>query len=300
VPPKFKPKGIISAMVTPFTKGGAYVDLDKVAQVAERLVKEGAHGLFPCGTTGEGMLLGVEERKEVLNEVIATVGKKTDVIAHTGTFELASTIELTAHAAAQGARAAAIVTPGYYGYDDIALTLYFRSLAAAVAPFPIMLYNIPGCARNALTPELVLELAQVENIIGIKDSSGDMKYLTRLLAEAPKDFAVVNGADEFGFQAFVAGAAGAVSGTSNVVLDYYLGIYDNVKAGNLKKAWQYQVTLEKACRIFQYGRMSAIFKEGMRLRGLDAGAVRPPQRELTAAEKKSLAKAMIDAGIIKA
>lgn len=295
---KVKIEGIISAMVTPFTRGGQYVDMDKVAAIAERLVKEGAHGLFPCGTTGEGMLMSPEERKEVLTEVVGAVGKKATVIAHTGTFDLATTIELTAHAAAAGAHAAAIVAPGYYGYDDTSLKLYYRAIAKAVSGFPIMLYNIPSCARNGLSAELILELANEENIVGIKDSSGNMALLTRLIGNAPKGFAVVNGADEYGYQAFLAGAAGAVSGTSNVVLKLYRAIWDNVKAGKLDKAWAAQVKLEGACRILEYGRKAAIFKEGMRLRGFDPGYVRPPMRELDAKERKDFAKAMKDAGLI--
>lgn len=295
---KVKLEGILSAMVTPFTRGGQYVDMDKVAPLADRLIREGAHGLFPCGTTGEGMLMSPDERKEVLVEVIDAVGKKAVVVAHTGTFDLATTIELTAHAAASGAHAAAIVAPGYYGYDDTALALYYRAIAKAVSGFPILLYNIPSCARNGLSAELILELAEIENIAGIKDSSGNMMLLTRLIGNAPKGFAVINGADEYGFQAFVAGAAGAVSGTSNVVGKLYRSIWDNVKSGKLDKAWRDQVKLEHACRIFEYGRKASVFKESMRLRGFDAGYVRPPQRELDAREKKALEKSLRDAGLI--
>jgi len=290
--------GIISAMVTPFTRGGEFVDFDKIGPIAAHLVKQGAGGLFVCGTTGEGMLLSSDERKEVLEEVIATVGKKTAVVAHTGALDTATSIELTLHAAEAGAQCAAVVAPGYYAYDDASLKTFYRDVAKAADGFPILLYNIPGCARNALSAELVLELAEIDNIVGMKDSSGSMIYLTRIIGNAPRSFQVINGADEYGFQAFVSGTDAAVSGTSNVVVDIYNKVYQNVKKGNLKKAWAEQVKLEQACRIFEYGRMISIFKEGMRLKGVDAGFVRPPQRELSAAEKRNLAKAMESAGLL--
>ncbi len=296
---KKKIEGIISAMVTPFTKNGDYVDFDKVGLLAERLVKGGVHGLYPCGTTGEGLLMTADERKEVLEEVVRAVGKKALVIAQTGGGDLATTIELTRHAQECGAHGAGIVTPGFYFYDDASLKAYYRAVAKAVKGFPIILYNIPSCARNSLSAELILELAEsVENIAGLKDSSGSMPLLTRLLGNAPKGFAVVNGADEYGFQAMVAGAAGAVSGTSNVWHEIYLSVYNNVKKGNLAQAWKDQVKLEKLCRTLRYGRNIAIFKEGLRLRGFDAGYVRPPQRELTAAEKRELAKALEALGVL--
>ena len=295
---KFKVDGIISAMVTPFTKNGEFVDFDKLGPLAEWLVKRGAAGLFPCGTTGEGMLLTVEERKAVLEEVVQAVGKKTKVIAHTGAFDTATTVELTRHAMECGAYGAGVVAPGYYGYDDQSLEQYYRTIARSVPEFPVLLYNIPGCARNYLKPSLVLKLAEIDNIVGVKDSTGDMKQMTQLLAHAPKDFYVINGEDEFGYQAFLAGVKAVVTGTSNVVIDIYRGVYENVVKGNLKKAWEFQCKQSNACRIFEYGRLSAVIKEGMKLRGFDAGYVRPPQREISAAEKKALAKKMQEAGLI--
>lgn len=295
---KFKVEGIISAMVTPFTKNGEFVDFDKVGPLADWLVKRGASGLFPCGTTGEGSLLSTEERMTIAEEVVQAVGKKATVIMHTGSIDTATTIELTKHAQACGAKGAAIVAPGFYGYDDLAIELYYKAIAKAVPGFPILLYNIPGCAKNYIKPEITMKLAEIDNIVGIKDSTGDMQQLTRLLAHAPADFNVINGVDDYGYQAFLAGAKAAVSGTSNAVIDLYLGVYNNLKKGDLKKAWAWQIKQAEACRIFEYGRMSATMKEGMRLRGFDAGYCRPPQRELTAAEKKTLAKKMEAAGLI--
>lgn len=296
---KIKIRGIMAAMVTPFTKGGQYVDFDKVGPLANQLLAQGAHGLFPCGTTSEGLLMSPDERRETLEEVLRSVDKKTPVIAHTGTFDTATTIELTRHARDCGATAASIVAPGYYGYDDDALFQYYRTIARSVEKFPILLYNIPACARNVLHPELVLRLAESEeNIVGIKDSSGVMTGITRMVGNAPDGFHVICGTDDYGYQALLAGCPAVVSGLSNVVCEIYAAVYNNIQKGNLKKAWQEEVRLEKAARIFKYGQNLAAFKEGLRLRGFDAGYVRPPQRELTAAEKRALEKGMKEIGII--
>lgn len=296
---RFKVEGIISAMVTPFTRGGEYVDFDKVAPLAAHLESRGAGGLFPCGTTGEGHLCTTEERKTVLEEVLVAVTKKTRVIAHTGAMDTATTIELTRHAQEAGAYAAAAVAPCFYGYDDAALFQYYKAVAASVPGFPVLLYNIPSCAKNELKPDLIRRLADtVENIVGIKDSSGSMPLLTRLFGQSTNGFAVINGSDEQGYQAFMAGCKAVVSGSSNAYIDLYVDIHEQIKKGNLKKAWQAQLRLEKACRLFTYGGGLAGLKEIMRHRTVDAGYVRPPQRELNAAEKKHIAKGLEEQGLI--
>ncbi len=297
---KIKIQGILAAMVTPFTRQGAFVDYDKIGPLAHQLLSWGAHGLFPCGTTSEGMLMSPDERRETVEEVMRSVDKKVTVIPHTGGFDTATTVELTLHARDCGAKAAAIVAPSYYGYDDAALFQYYKTVARAVDDFPILMYNLPACARNTLSPDLVLRLAESEeNIVGIKDSSGVMTALTRLIGNAPDGFHVICGTDDYGFQALVAGCPAVVSGLSNVVCDIYAAVYENVRKGNMKQAWREQIRLERAARIFQYGRNIAAFKEGLRLRGFDAGYVRPPQRELTAAEKRALAQDLRDLGVLK-
>lgn len=296
---RFKVEGIISAMVTPFTSGGEYVDYDRVGPIATYLESKGAAGLFPCGTTGEGHLCTTEERKTILEEVLGAVSKKVRVIAHTGAMDTATTIELTRHAQKAGAYGAAVVTPCFYGYDDTALFQFYKSVSDAVPGLPILLYNIPGCAKNELNAGLVQKLADAcENIVGIKDSSGDMPFLTRLLGQSKNGFAVINGADEQGYQAILAGSKAVVSGSSNAYIDLYVELYNQLKKGNLKKAWQAQVRLEQATRLFVYGGGLAALKEIMRLRTVDGGHVRPPQRELNAAEKKRIAKGLEERGLI--
>ena len=291
--------GIMPAMVTPFTKGGKSVDYDKACAVAENLVKRGAHGLYVAGTTGEGMLMRVDERKKLIEEIVGCVGKKCNVMAQTGAADTITTIELTQHAFEAGAKAAGIVTPYFYGYDDEALKGHFRAIARAVKG-PILLYDIPSCAGNELSVDVIVELVESEeNIIGMKESHRDIIKFNQLANRLPKGFNLINGCDEYSYQAYLSGGTGSVSGTSNVVLELILGVYDNVQKNNLKKAAEFQSKLNAACAILAYGKLIAKFKEGARLRGVDAGYVRPPQRELTAKEKKDFAAALRKIGVIK-
>lgn len=292
---RLKMEGIVAAMVTPFTKGGEYVDFDKIGPVAQGIVRMGAHGLFVCGTTGEGMLMSADERKAVLEEVMDAVERKTRIVAHTGAMDTATAIELTLHAAECGADASAVVAPPFYPYDDKAIEQHFSAVASAAKGHAIFLYNIPGFARNQISLESTLRLAaKHDNIVGIKDSSGNMVSLGKLLAAVPPKFVVMNGCDEFAHQALVAGASGAVSGTANAFGDLYVKMFDAVKKNDQTKARKLQHDMNKVCSVLTYGGTLAMFKAAMKLRGLDAGYVRSPQREVSAAEIKPIA-ALVEA-----
>ncbi len=286
-------RGIICANLTPFTKGGKEIDHPKLHKLIQFLQGKGVHGLFVGGTTGEGLVMSIEERKELLESVLRCANKKIAVIAHTGTLDLRSTIELTAHAVENKVYAVGIVAPGYYYYDEEALFKYFSNIASEFPNCSILLYNIPSCARNFLPNSLIIKLAQKhKNIVGIKDSTGNMVNLSELLIQKPTSFAVINGVDEYGYQAFLAGVQAAVSGTANVAPEIYLGVYENAMKRKLPEAWIYQSQLIKLCQVLQYGRNLAIFKQALKLRGIDTGFVRPPHRELTKQEMQLLEKTM--------
>lgn len=296
---KFELEGVIPAMLTPFTKGGKTVDCERAVSLASRLAKQGVHGVFLCGTTGEGLLMTLEERKKLLEIILKSVGNQIKVIAHTGCLDLLSTCELTEHAASIGAYAAGVVAPGFYSYDENALWNYYKLIADSVPGFPILLYNLPSCAKNVLSPALVAKLAnEIENIVGIKDSGGVLQAQHQMIIETREDFVVINGCDEFTFHAVMGGARGSVSSTANVIPEVFLSIFNAVKKGDFKKALQHQKLLTRATQVFHYGAMVAYYKEGLRLRGFEAGSVRPPQRELTTIEKKEFKRQLDELGLL--
>ncbi len=291
--------GILPALLTPFTRGGAKVDYEKASAFASTLADRGVAGLFVCGSTGEGLLMTLEERKRLAKEVIDAVGKRIKVVMQTGCLDTSSTIELTRHARDAGAHAVAVYTPAFYKYDESALFGHFQRVAKAVPEIPLFLYNIPQYTGNGLSPTLIQELAnRVDSVVGMKDSSGDMVHLGRVISSAPKGFVTLNGADELSYQAYLTGAVGTVAMTANVVPEIFQSIFDGVKAGKLNSALKAQRRLAEVMAALGHGQLISVYKEAIRLQGYDVGHVRPPQRELGAAEKKDLAKLLAVAGLI--
>lgn len=294
---KFTLNGIIPAMVTPFKKGGEKIDFDRACALAERLAKTGVHGLFVNGTTGEGMLMTLDERKTLLEELIAAVGKRTKIIAHTGCLDTAGVIELTRHARDAGADAVAVVTPGFYSYDDDALYRHFAHVAKKADGIPILAYNIPRSAINVLSPKLIIRLSEIDSIVGLKDSQGDLIKMADVVAGVPKDFNVINGSDPLMLQAYLTGANGSVSATANVVPKLILSIYDNFIKGNIKKAQTQQQKLHGVRTMIALGNGPGRYKEALRLTGFDAGYVRMPGREPSRKEKRDMAEAFDRYGV---
>ncbi len=296
---KFKLGGILPAILTPFKRGGNEIDFDKAAAWAEELARAGVHGIFMAGSSGEGLLMSIEERKQLACVLMDAVGRQIKVVVQTGCLDVPRTIDLTRHALEIGAHAASVYTPGFYRYDDDALYGHFALVAKAVPEMPLLLYNIPRYTGNSLSPQVIFRLANnFKSIVGMKDSSGDIGHLSRVIAGAPKGFIVINGADEFCYQAYLTGAAGSVALTANVVPGLFLSIYEDVKKGKLDRALSTQQRLNDIIEVLGGGAKISTYKEAVRLLGHDTGHVRPPQRELRADEKRALRLAMKRIGLL--
>ncbi|ELY65775.1 dihydrodipicolinate synthase family protein [Natronococcus jeotgali] len=199
-------------LVTPFADGA--IDHERLRSLVAWLERAGVDFLVPCGSTGEGPSLTTAERAAV----VETVADATDlpVLAGTGREALEPTLETTALAAEAGADAALVVTPSYYGADDADLAAYYRALADR-SPLPVYLYSVPKFTGRALAPELVAELASRENVAGIKDSSGSLGSVQRLVEHTDDDFTVLVGSGSIYAAGLAAGADGGVLAVANVV-----------------------------------------------------------------------------------
>jgi len=273
----FQPiKGVITPTVTPFDDAGE-VNLDAIQPMVDFLIEHGVKGVYPLGTTGEGVLLSKEERKLVADATVKAVDGAVPVIVHTGSITTRDTIELTQHAYDIGADAVAVITPYYFELSDEALEQHFSAIAESTPELPIYLYKFPAVTGNTISLELVTHLANKhENIVGLKDSSGDLLTLFATNHLHDGQFNTAMGPDELIVGGVAMGIDASVSGHSNLVPEIIVGIYNATVAGDLEEARRYQYMLNAVRNILQAGAWLPLVKGLMIERGIPVGGVRRP------------------------
>lgn len=222
--------GVIVPMLTPLTPDGSRLAVDAIPPLVEFLIGGGVHALFLAGTTSEGPLLSVTERRELLERTLEAVRGRLPVVLHVGAAATRDAVELASFAADAGASAIASVTPYYYAYGRAELAAYFREVAGAAPDLPMYLYSIPARTAHHIDADLAHELAEVPNIVGIKDSTGDMQQLLAYL-EVP-GLTVLSGSDVLAGAALAAGSHGIVSGLAGVVPEPFVELWNAHRDGD--------------------------------------------------------------------
>ncbi len=211
-------RGCATALVTPFRKDGS-VDDEGFEKLVERQIKGGVHLLVPCGTTGESATMSEAERLHVIKMTVAVAHRlKAKVIAGTGSNSTAATIDFTRKTREAGADAALVVAPYYNKPTQDGMLAHFSELARSVKGFPIMMYNVPGRTSSNIAASTALKLAeQHDNIVAIKEASGNFSQIMEILASRPKNFKVFSGDDATTLPLIALGADGLVSVCSNEI-----------------------------------------------------------------------------------
>ena len=257
-------KGIIPPVITPMNNDDEQtVNHEALRQQVERLLAGGVHGMFPLGTNGEAYALSFKEKEEILATVIDQVKGRVPVYAGTGCITTAETIRLSKRAEEMGADALSIITPSFALASQKELYDHYVAVAKQVN-IPIILYNIPARTGNKLLPETVQALCRdVENIVGAKDSSGDIENLKayiRLTRELDKDVAILAGNDGAILTCLKEGGAGGIAGRANIWPATVAKIYDCFKAGDLEGAQAAQDAIAILQQTFKYGNPNTIIK----------------------------------------
>ena len=233
-------KGSIPAVITPFIE--EKVDYDSLNKILNHLIKNGSHGLVPCGTTGESPTLSHDEHKKIIEETIKITDKRIPVIAGTGSNNTLEAIEYTNHAEKSGADAALIVTPYYNKPTQSGLYEHFKIIADKTN-IPIIIYNIPGRSIVDMSIETMIELSKIKNIIGVKDATNDLfrPLLTRKKMQA--DFCYLSGEDGTALAYLAQGGHGCISVTANVAPKLCSEMHSAWQEKNIYKAQEINLKL---------------------------------------------------------
>ena len=291
---------MIPALVTPFTDDGKKVDEERLRRLISHLMGLGVTGLVPCGTTGEFQNISEQERRHVVEIAIDEANGRIPVIAGTGASGTDLAIEKTKHAKDAGADAVVIVTPYYHKPANRGLYEHYRKIAEAV-DIPIVLYNIPQATGVTLPWQIVEDLVDIPNIVGLKDSSGELRYIFTVLEKVGDRLPVMCGHDEVVLSALAAGCAGVILASANVFPDYHLKILKAVQDGKLDEARRTQLAIQKMSRFMAKSGPVAT-KAALNMIGIPVGPVRLPLSiggELTYEEKDELRLDLEKIGKIK-
>ena len=275
-------QGIITAMVTPFD-AEQNINAAATKQLVEKLISKGVGGIFILGTNGEFHVLNDDEKVEFAKIVIDAVAHRVPVYVGTGGNSTKQVIELSKRMEAIGADALSVITPFLVPIKQSELVAHYKRIAASVK-LPIVLYNIPKNTGVNIEPGSVRELAAVDNIVGIKDSSGDINNIEAYIkAGEGQDFAVLSGSDSLILKALKIGAVGAIAATSNLLTDIDVAIYENFRKGDLEAAQKNQDAIEQLRAVLKLGTVPSVIKRSVTLSGIDVGPARCPVSATTAA-----------------
>ncbi|KPN30702.1 4-hydroxy-tetrahydrodipicolinate synthase [Halolamina pelagica] len=288
--------GVVPPTVTAFDDDGA-LDAETTAEHARFVVDRGVHGVFPLGTNGEFALLGPEERDEVVRAVVEEVGEEVPVIAGVGEPATRRTVERAQAAERAGADGVVVVTPYYYPLDGAAAVEHYRTVCAAV-DCPVYVYHIPSKTGNELSLETLEEIAAIDNLAGLKDSSKDVPWLGQAVA-AHDDLTFLAGSDSLLKPGLDLGCTGMVSAVANAFPELVVDLYEAYDAGDRERATTLQAQVYEVRSAIKRGPYMAGVKEALSHRGFDAGPLRSPLRRMDDADSAALREELAALGLLE-
>jgi 4-hydroxy-tetrahydrodipicolinate synthase len=277
---------VSTAMVTPFDEKGN-IDFDKTTELVNYLIENGTDSIVVAGTTGESPTLSNEEKISLFEHVIKTVNKRVTVIAGTGSNNTYASIELTKRAEELGADAVMLVAPYYNKPNQEGLYQHFKTVAESTH-LPVLLYNIPGRSVVNVLPDTIIRLSKIPNIIAVKEASGDLNAMTKIIANTDDDFEVYSGDDSLTIPLLSVGGSGIISVASHVIgKEMQEMIQAFLNGENEKAAKMHQDLLPIMQGLFAAPNPVPV-KTALQLKGFDVGSVRLPLVPLTEQERNTL------------
>jgi len=288
-------KGSIVAIVTPFKDGK--VDEDAYRELIEFQIENGTSAIVPCGTTGESATLNMEEHARVIEIAVEAVNRRVPVIAGTGGNSTHEAIDLTAHAKKVGADATLQVTPYYNKPTQEGLYQHFKAIAEAVS-LPQVLYNVPGRTSVNMLPETVARLAELPEIVAIKEASGNLGQMAEIVRLAGDKITLLSGDDNLTLPVLAVGGTGVVSVVANIVPRDTADMVNAWEDGDIKKAKELYYKLLPLCQAMFYETNPIPVKTSLALMGKIQEEMRLPLCPMAPANLEKLKKALSQYGLI--
>lgn len=294
----FVPKGIIPALITPLTSDGK-LNEKALRKLLNFVIDNGVHTVFVCGTTGEFYGLTAEEKRELFSVTVDEVDGRVPVYAGTGGITTKECIELTKIAEECEVDAVSVLTPMFISPSQQEIYNHYRKIAESTS-LPVLLYNNKPKTGVTITASTVAKLAEIDNIVGIKDSTGDMTLTAEYIRlTKDKDFSVLMGRDTLIHAGLCYGATGAIAACANVAPSLCADIYDKYMEGDIEGSLKAQYTLAPLRIAFSLGTFPTVIKESLELLGIEAGPCLAPVGTMSVEEKGKLKEILRQMGLLK-
>src|SRR5579884_2962865 len=290
--------GIIPPVATPM-RDNEDLDLPRLKWFLDHLIGQGVHGVFVLGTNSEFYALDEREKQEVVATAVAHVRRRVPVFAGTGAETTREAVRLTRMAEKEGADGVSVITPYFVHPSQQEIFDHYRRVAEATA-LPVVLYNNPGtCGGVKVEPDTVARLAELPNVLGIKDSSGDLQNTNEYVRLVPERFAVLQGRDTLIYPALLCGARGAVPATGNIAPRLVVEIYERFRRGDLEGAREAQRRLSPVRLALTLGTAPGGVKAALALLGMSLGPSRSPVAPLPPEKQQKMRAALEQAGLLR-
>lgn len=277
---------VATAMVTPFDHKGN-IDFEKTTQLINYLISNGSDALVIAGTTGESPTLSTEEKLALFRHSVKVVDGRVPVVAGTGSNNTYASIELTKKAEEIGVDAIMIVAPYYNKPNQEGLYQHFKTIAESTE-LPVMLYNIPGRSVINMSVDTIVRLAELPNVVALKDASGDLDAMTAIIAQTSDDFALYSGDDGLTLPVLAIGGTGIISVASHVIGNEMQEMVKLYESGSPKEAAKIHQRIVPVMKSLFAAPSPTPVKTALQLKGLDVGSVRLPLVPLTEEERQTL------------
>jgi 4-hydroxy-tetrahydrodipicolinate synthase len=289
-------KGAIPAMVTP-VNDREQLDEKALRRLVNFLIDSGIHGLFPMGSQGEFYAFSPSEKQQVWEIVVDETAGRLPVYAGTGAITTQQVIDLNKIAERSGVQAVSVLTPFFITPSDEQLYRHYVEIADSTS-LPVLLYSNPGRTGVRLSPQLVARLAEHPNIVGIKDSGGDLTVTIEMIRQTGDDFAVLMGRDSLIYAGLLHGIKGAIAASGSVAPALVAEIYDAFVAGDLERSLAAQERLLPIRLAFGLGPFPVVVKDAVNMIGIPVGNPRKPLTPLADDAREKLRQILIDAGLL--